>query len=99
MVIYVHISREGVQGLIKVVHLHHYTPRHHDHEGIRTRVSELVVAAEGEFHSDAEAFDGHDRYRSCHGADRDEYDGVRAAIARRNDVNHHQGKHEDGEAI
>ena len=95
----VHIGRKCVQRLIEVVHLHHYTARHHDQEGICAQMRELVVTAEGKLHGDAEAFDSHDRHGACHGTDGDVYNGIRASIPRCDQVDHHQAKHKNREAV
>lgn len=95
----VHIRGECVQGLIKVVHLDHYTHGGHNAKYIGARVCELIVPSKGEFHRNAKALDRHDRYRADQGADGDVDDRVCAPIPRGDGEDHEYAEYSDGEAI
>lgn len=96
---YAHISRERIQSLIKVVHLHEDTSRHRKHEHIRAHKRKLVVPRKREFNRHTKALDRHNRHRAHQRADRDVYERVGPPVPRRDDVDHDERKDEDGEAI
>ena len=95
----IHISREGVQRLVEVVHLHQDAEDDGDPEHVCAWVRELVVACECELDRDAEALDRHDRYGADERAYRDVYQRVGPAILRNDPVYHDDAEHEDRETI
>ena len=63
-VAYVHVGGEGIESFVEVIHLNHYTEANHYAEDIGADVYELIIARDGELHSNAEALDCHDRDRT-----------------------------------
>lgn len=68
----VHVRGERVESFVEVVHLHQYAAYHNYAEHVCAWMCKLVVATQGEFDSDAESFDRHDR----DGADQRTYGNV-----------------------
>ena len=58
---HVHVGRERIKSLVEVIHLDYYAEANDNAEDIRADVYELITAAKGELHSNAEALDRHDR--------------------------------------
>lgn len=94
-----HVSRERIQRHIKIIHLDCDTPYYRHSEDIRAGVYELVAAREGEFDSDTEAFDSHDRYRADEGTYGDVDERVGPTVAWGHAVDHDEGENEDREAV
>jgi hypothetical protein len=72
-VAYVHVGRERIKSLVKVVHLDYYAEANNNAEDIGADVYELIIAAKGELHGNTEALDCHDRDRANKGAYGDIY--------------------------
>ena len=95
----VHIRRECVESLVKVVHLNQYTSGGDNTEHVGARVRELVVPGKGEFDCNAEAFDRHDRNGANHGADGDVNDGICASIPGNDGENHERAENSNRKAV
>lgn len=95
----VHVGGEGIECLIEVVRLDDDAAGDENGKNVGRGSGELVVAGEGELDGDAEAFDGHDRYRADERADGDVDDGDRAAVAGHHSVYHDEAEDKDDEAV
>jgi hypothetical protein len=60
----VHVGRERIESFVEVIHLDYYAEANDDAEDISADVYELIIAAKGELHGNAEALDCHDRDRA-----------------------------------
>lgn len=63
-VAHVHVGRECIESFVEVIHLDHYAEANDNAEDIGADVYELIIAAKGELHGNAEALDCHDRDRA-----------------------------------
>ena len=79
--------------------MHYDTPGDEDCKYVGRWARELVVPGERKLDGDAEAFDGHYAHRAHKGTDGNVHGGVRAAILRDDEVNHHKGEDENSEAV
>jgi hypothetical protein len=61
---HVHVGRERIESFVEVIHLNHYAEANDSAEDIGADVYELIIAANGELHGNAEALDCHDRDRA-----------------------------------
>lgn len=93
------ICAKLAERLVEVVHLGQYAHRHHNHEHVRARMCELVIASKCQLDGNAEALDRHDGHAADGTADGYVNERVRAAVYGSDAVDHYDGKNGDGCAV
>ena len=83
-----HVGREHVQGLVKVVHLGHDANCDHDGEEVGRRVRQLIRARKSQLQCNSESLGRHDRDRAHKRANRDVDHRCLVAVFRYHSVDH-----------